>query len=120
MHVYLIRADTKRPVFKIGKANNPVKRMSELQTGCPADLTLIGFIRCKSQMHAGQVERDFHHRFRFMKSRRGGEWFWLNRADEREMTELMRDGMDKYKEQAIACGLHAAMDAQVAAIIGAP
>lgn len=118
MHVYLIKADAKRPMFKIGKANNPVKRMSELQTGCPVDLELIGYVRCKSQMHAGTVERDFHHRFRFMRTRDRGEWFWLNRHDEREMVALMRDGMAKVEEEARAAQLHQEMDSEFRTITG--
>lgn len=117
MHVYLIKADAKRPAFKIGKANDPSKRLKELQTGCPVDLELIGFIRCKSEMHALKVESDFHYRFRFLKSRKHGEWFFLNRADESEIVEMMRDGMLKHEEQNKAIALHQCMDQVVSDIL---
>lgn len=117
MYVYLIKADAKRAAFKIGKANDPMARLKELQTGCPVDLELIGFVRCKSQMHAMHVERDFHHRFRFLRTREKGEWFFLSRADEQDICEQMRAGYSAYLDQIRGADLNRDLDTQCAAVL---
>lgn len=116
MNVYLIKAMGKWPMYKIGKARNPASRLSLLQTGSPLELELVGFVKCKSDMHAGTVECDFHHRFR--RSRHRGEWFKLWPKDEKWLVEMMQDGRAKAEEEALAGELNRSMDAQVSAIVG--
>lgn len=73
MYVYFIRIEASPPMVKIGKARNPEERMATLQTGCPYELTLIGTIACRSDMHANACEKRLHDEFRL--ERRRGEWF---------------------------------------------
>lgn len=68
--VYFIRAGTSARV-KIGWALNPVKRMTELQTGCPDVLHLIGTVA-----GAPALERLFHRTF--AEHRIQGEWFTID------------------------------------------
>lgn len=73
MYVYFML--TRQPKrIKIGKSNNPVKRMNALQTGCPTKITLIGAIKCKDDNHAMKVEKSFHEFFN--DKRKNGEWFY--------------------------------------------
>lgn len=62
---YFIQAGVDGPI-KIGKADNPEKRLAELQTGSPESLRLIGKLQ-------GDHERDLHNRFHKLHLR--GEWF---------------------------------------------
>ena len=75
MHVYFIRSGKKGDI-KIGKSNDPEKRMAELQTGNPKILRLIATIPCKSEQEAFDLEKALHKTF---KSRwLHGEWFHRN------------------------------------------
>jgi hypothetical protein len=112
MHVYLIKAVGKWPMYKIGKAKNPASRLASLQTGSPMELELVGFVRCKGEAHAGAVEQSFHHRFR--RSRHRGEWFKLWPKDEKWLVEMMQDGMAKWNEELLGLELNKAMDAECA------
>jgi hypothetical protein len=76
MYVYFLTAFGENPLIKIGKANDPVERMKALQTGSPFKLKMLGSVKCKSELHALQVERPAHDIFR--KQRRRGEWFRLS------------------------------------------
>src|SRR5688572_17997526 len=51
--------------IKIGKSMQPERRLSDLRTGCP-DAVLCGFLE-------GDLEREFHERFKHLKI--GREWF---------------------------------------------
>lgn len=73
MYVYFIRTEAKPPMVKIGKARDPESRMATLQTGCPYELTLLGSIACRSDMHAEAAEKDLHRHFSIYRTR--GEWF---------------------------------------------
>lgn len=66
-HVYFVQAGENGPV-KIGLAEDPDRRVAELQTGCFAELRLLGTI-------AGDrgTERALHERFADYRIR--GEWF---------------------------------------------
>lgn len=70
MYVYAIQA---RGFVKIGKANNPVQRMADLQVGNPVDLVMRMKIPCKSEKSAEHLERVLHSMFRRFEIR--GEWF---------------------------------------------
>jgi hypothetical protein len=73
MYVYFIKAGSNPPMLKIGKANDPEVRRVELQTGCPFEMRLMGYLKCKSQMHSHAVEQQLHRLFR--KEAFRGEWF---------------------------------------------
>jgi len=72
MYVYFIRSG-KKGAIKIGKSNNPEKRVKELQTGNPYKLYLIAFIHCETEEGAIKLERKIHRLFK--KRRMIGEWF---------------------------------------------
>jgi hypothetical protein len=91
MYVYFIQAfrDKKHKIFKIGKANDPKRRVKELQTGSPVKLKLLGTIKCKSEWHSEQLEKRIHDLF--YKQRRRGEWFTLGAKDVSRIHELIAD-----------------------------
>jgi hypothetical protein len=68
MAVYFIQAGGPKGPVKIGKADNPLQRLQDLQVGNHEPLRLIHVVR-------GGVERewDIHHRFEPLPGRR--EWF---------------------------------------------
>ena len=74
MFVYVMRSkkNTEGPI-KIGKAKDPVKRLKILQTGNPEKLAIIHLVKCKSDMNASFMEREFHRKLGRMKL--NGEWF---------------------------------------------
>jgi len=67
--VYFIQQGEDGPI-KIGTANDPKKRLTELQTGNPSRLYLLGTVR-------GSTEREhhLHKRMKEHQTREGGEWF---------------------------------------------
>lgn len=65
--VYVIRPKGDTPI-KVGKAEDVVKRMGELQTGNPRELTLLHVL-----VGYGELEAQLHRRLR--PSRVRGEWF---------------------------------------------
>ena len=70
-NVYIIEHE--HGYVKIGVSKNPVGRMSELQTGCPYKLTLLGEIYADEPF---KVEKNLHERFKIKQTR--GEWYDLN------------------------------------------
>lgn len=70
--VYFFFSDETERV-KIGIAADPWARLASLQTGCPEELGLLGFINAPGS--AQQLEREWHARFR--QDRVRGEWFAL-------------------------------------------
>ena len=78
MYVYFIKTLANPPMLKIGKASNPEERLSQLQTGCPYELKIVGRIKCKSESHALEIEKSAHQVCRTWFVR--GEWFRFNKA----------------------------------------
>lgn len=74
MFVYVMRSkkNTDGPI-KIGKAKDPAKRLKILQTGNHEKLAIIHLVKCKSDMNASAIEREFHRKLSRMKI--NGEWF---------------------------------------------
>lgn len=68
--VYFIQQGESGPV-KIGYAHDPLKRMGQLQTGNPNDLTLRQVVPGNRRL-----ETNLHHRFRDARVR--AEWFGLS------------------------------------------
>lgn len=58
---------------KIGVADDPMKRLRELQTGNPRQLTLVFYVRLPG-VHAYELERSAHARLG-SDMRAVGEWF---------------------------------------------
>lgn len=73
MYVYFIRhAD----YVKIGRSANPEGRLAELQTGAPNKLWLLLKIKCRSELHATETERQVQQLFKFCRYR--GEWYRIS------------------------------------------
>ncbi len=90
MYVYFIKAGSKPPMLKIGKANNPEVRKVELQTGCPFEMKLMGTLKCKSEMHSHAVEQRLHQMFRREKHR--GEWFRYSGHLPYVLSQILKNG----------------------------
>jgi hypothetical protein len=67
-HLYLIQSGTGS--FKIGRSDNPKKRLSQLQTGNPEPLKLILILENK-----GGLELSLHRKLAHGKTKGGEEWF---------------------------------------------
>lgn len=65
--IYFIEA---RGLVKIGRSNDPKRRLQMLSTGCPFVCTLIGVTE-----GAEKEEREIHQRFSHLREK--GEWFRL-------------------------------------------
>lgn len=72
-YIYLIRGGA---FYKIGIADNPQKRLKELQTGNAERLELVRAVAC---LDAKNAERFLHSHFR--RKQRVGEWFFLTDRD---------------------------------------
>lgn len=77
MPVYFIGEDeTGFSPIKVGVAKDIGRRKSDLQTGNPLELKLLGWITSADDF---ETERDLHRR---LASRRGrGEWFYIEPTD---------------------------------------
>jgi hypothetical protein len=70
--VYFIQAKNSKKV-KIGRAVDPEKRLKELQTGNPEELSILGLIDCESIYEADCREEQLHKEFQHLRLQ--GEWF---------------------------------------------
>ena len=70
-HLYIIQSRTTGAV-KIGRSDDPDRRLRQLQTGCPHTLRIILEVR-----DGGHLESYVHQSMRRHRTRhdRGGEWF---------------------------------------------
>jgi hypothetical protein len=59
--------------LKIGYANNPNRRLADLQVGNPNNLEIRGLIECPDQKSAKRIERKMHRACKRHRVR--GEWF---------------------------------------------
>lgn len=71
--VYVIQSGGRKGPVKIGYTGNIAKRIVQIQTGSPNKCTLIGLLKCRSKMHAVNVEAGYH--AEFAHHRIMGEWF---------------------------------------------
>lgn len=58
---------------KVGVSDDPIKRVAEVQTGCPHKIVAVTYVPLKSKAHARRAERLLHQAFRH--NRTVGEWF---------------------------------------------
>jgi len=75
MCIYLIR-DSIMHMTKIGSTTDVQNRLWTLQTGCPQDLELVGYIEADDPQ---ALEQELHRRFEHRHHR--GEWFNLSDSD---------------------------------------
>lgn len=71
--IYFIESEA---AFKIGRSNNPEKRLPSIATGCPSPVNLWKTVHVDDM---GFAERWFHKRF--ADQRVNGEWFKISRED---------------------------------------
>lgn len=71
-YVYLIY-DPKNSAVKIGKANDILNRLGELQVGNPNKLEIIAEMVCENEQRALQIEDALHSKYKHLYLR--GEWF---------------------------------------------
>lgn len=69
-YVYLIGYKDK---LKIGKSNNPEKRLKTLQTATPEQLSIKGLIACDTEKEAFELEKLLHNDYKSCKI--NNEWF---------------------------------------------
>lgn len=62
--------------IKIGKSNNPHKRIDSLQTSNSNPLYIVATLNCTSQTQAFRLEKKLHRVF--SKHRLKGEWFSIS------------------------------------------
>lgn len=70
--VYVIQT-TKHGPIKVGLTSNLERRISEIQTGNPLPVNLVGWFPCENRAEAASLEKEIHallHRHRM-----SGEWF---------------------------------------------
>jgi len=75
-YVYLIK-DNDNGFYKIGIARDPQKRLKELQTGNPNQLTIIETFLSE---YSNKVEKNLHRKYSYTKKE--GEWFDLSIKEE--------------------------------------
>lgn len=76
--VYLLKSGD---YYKIGKANDLNKRLSQIKLQLPFEVKLVHAIEA---FHPYKVEQHWHKRFE--EKRRNGEWFVLTEEDVAEFT----------------------------------
>ena len=101
MNVYFVRAGNKKGAIKIGVADDVDKRLSELQTGNPFELSIIAVINCDSREHAYHTEGRLHRLFKRCHIR--GEWF-KGTIDLSRINERMHPHKDEKREKVEAKG----------------
>lgn len=76
-------------LYKIGKSQNPIARLSQLQTGCPQRLKIVKTFDYNSKIEGINetiIERRIHYLLKVLKVRHNGEWFRF--ADESSLIEV--------------------------------
>jgi len=81
-YIYFIR-ELNSHYVKIGYANDPNKRLTELQIGNPHDIAIAHLIQVADALTARHIESTFHERFAPARVR--GEWYVLSEADLRDV-----------------------------------
>lgn len=79
--VYLIEHE--HGYIKIGRSNNPRKRVNALQTACPYELHVIGVIETHD---APRLEARLHDRFEGQQKQ--GEWYNLRQNQKQHLIAL--------------------------------
>lgn len=75
-YVYVIKDISVTGYYKIGRTNNPVRRLGRFEVVLPFDLHIFAIIRCVDMT---VLEGQLHQHFK--DKRKSGEWFDLNNAD---------------------------------------
>lgn len=87
-HVYFIACDS---YVKIGKAQDPEKRLAELRTGNPFNIGILYTIPCASSKVAHALEQSLHSEFDMARLRINGEWFIWAMCIEDKIRDRFKD-----------------------------
>jgi hypothetical protein len=89
-YVYLVLCQEQKSIFvKIGVADEPIKRLRGLATGCPLDPEILAYVELPSRPVAFQVERGLHRELLPWRIR--GEWFKFDPRDRAAFNERLRE-----------------------------
>jgi len=80
-NVYVIEHE--HGYVKIGVSDNPIRRVSDLQTGCPYELNVIGQINTSDPF---DVESRLHEKYQQREKR--GEWYKLSAREKARLVAL--------------------------------
>lgn len=74
-YVYLFLArDSDGPMYvKVGRSDDPMKRIEGVQVGCPFRIIKASMVKCRSAKQARDIEARIHGRL--AKFHSSGEWF---------------------------------------------
>lgn len=119
--VYFFMArDGDGPMYvKIGRSDNPIKRVGEVRTGCPLPIIKAGMVKCLDWNQAKRIEREFHRHLADRGS--SGEWFrfdWHSSVDREHLQTVMGvvlAEVPEWKLEQIDLGKAASMYAELAA-----
>lgn len=90
-----------KPV-KIGLANDPQKRMADLQIGNSSELKLILSIPCSDSEEAGKLERSLQWIAQKRFSHMRGEWFQINGSYPKLIDQAFKSsGISRDQEQGL-------------------
>lgn len=97
MYIYFIKAGK---YLKIGISEDPEKRLSQLQTGSPLELSLIDKVKVRSESEAKAIESAMHIHFRGKRIK--GEWFKgvTSSKATRICREIVSDGKERKRRSA--------------------
>jgi len=86
--VYIMRC---AEACKIGYSKHPRKRLSDIQSCCPFQVTIAAVFPLKNETAARDVERACHNQFDW--GRMNGEWFQVPYKQIKEfMYQIIKDG----------------------------
>ena len=95
MYIYIFKSvGLQQPLWKIGHSNNPIRRLAELQTGCPFKIKEYVRIRCDGVNH-NEIERLLHDKLSAHRQRGGREWY---KVTEEWMTTVLFEVKLRYIE----------------------
>jgi len=95
MYVYFIRSNSRPPMLKIGRSDDPIHRMAELQVGSPFELEMVGTVKCRSHAHSVEMETTAHKLFRGSAYR--GEWFRYDQKLQDYVAALLKGDADSMR-----------------------
>lgn len=73
LYVFMAR-DGDGPMYvKVGKSNDPITRLGDLQTGCPFPIVKAGMVKCLTEKQSFRFEKRLH--VELAKYNSQGEWF---------------------------------------------
>ena len=91
-YVYVFMArDGDGPMYvKVGRSDNPIHRLGEVQVGCPIPISKAGMVKCLTIEQSKRIEAQLHGMLAEWHS--SGEWFrfdWTNETDKSSLMAMM-------------------------------